>query len=144
MKLKAESGITGIDITVSITLISIFIALIATITYNIQKKSADIERLSEATMYAVELVEEIKSGGFDILPAKGTNTIENYEPGYILDNEGKETPYYQEIQVLDYTELPGNESKVSEILKKVTVNVKYMSGSKEKTVELSTIISKEN
>ena len=120
MKLKAESGITGIDITVSIALISIFIALIATITYNIQKKSADI------------------------LPVKGTNTIENYEPGYILDNEGKETPYYQEIQVLDYTELPGNESKVSEILKKVTVNVKYMSGSKEKTVELSTIISKEN
>ncbi len=144
MRHKEEKGVTGIDITISITLIAIFIALIATITYNIQKKSDDLQKNSDATMYAVQIIEEIKAQGFAILPKKGTNTINGYEPGYILDSNGKETPYYQEVTVIDYTEIPGNEDKKAEILKQVTVKVRYMSGSEEKAVELSTIISKES
>lgn len=144
MRLREKKGITGIDITISITLIAIFIALIATITFGIQKKSEDVQRDSDATLYAVQIIEEIKAKGFDILPDAGTHSIEGYDSGYILDSEGKETPYYQEVTVRDYTEIPGNEEKIKDLVKEVTVKVRYKSGSEEKQVELSTIISKES
>lgn len=145
MRHKKEKGVTGIDITIAVTLIAIFIALIAILTSNIQKKSEDIQKNSDATMYAVQIIEEIKTKGFEILPKKGTHTIEGYEPGYILDSNGKETPYYQEVTVQDYTELSEeNKDKVPEILKQVTVKIRYKLGSEEKEVTLSTIISKES
>ena len=145
MRLKNQKGVTGVDITIAITLIALFIALIAILTSNIQKKSEDVQKNSDATMYAVQIIEEIKSKGFEILPKKGTHEIEGYEPGYILDQNGKETPYYKEVSVLDYTEISEeNKDKVPEVLKQVTVKVRYKLGSEEKEVTLSTIISKES
>lgn len=141
--MKSEKGITGIDITISVILITIFIGLISTLTYQIQKNSSDIERKTEATSYAVETLEQIKSEGFEKLPVKGNQKIEGIPDGYITDEEGEATGYYRTITVLDYTDLAGNETKTPELLKKVTVQITYKSGKNEQTVEMSTIIAKD-
>lgn len=143
MDIKSEKGITGMDIAISVIIITIFISLIAVLSFNIQKTQEDIKRRSEATSYAIEIIEELKLNGFSNLPEKGTNKIDGFEDGYILDEEGKTTPYYQEITVKDYSELEGNENKYAEIIKIITVKISYKSGSETESVEITTDITKE-
>ena len=76
MKIKQEKGITGIDITISVILIAIFVGIITTLTYQIQTTSTQIKRRAEAMTYAIETVETIKSYGFGILPEVGSNKID--------------------------------------------------------------------
>ena len=143
MDIKSEKGITGMDIAISVIIITIFISLIAVLSFNIQKTQEDIKRRSEATSYAIEIIEELKLNGFSNLPEKGTNKIDGFEDGYILDEEGMATPYYQEITVKDYSELEGNENKYAEIIKIITVKISYKSGSETESVEITTDITKE-
>lgn len=145
MKLKSQRGVTGIDITISVILITILISLITILTYNIQKNSQDVERKTEATSYAVEVLEKVKSEGFEILPQAGvSNKIddERFKDGYIVDANGNPTGFYQEVRVEDYSEL--QEGKVADLLKRVTVTITYKSGKDTKTVELSALMSKES
>ena len=44
MNMKNEKGITTIDVTVSIILITLFVALIAVLIYNVNKNSDSMER----------------------------------------------------------------------------------------------------
>lgn len=69
MHIKEEKGLTGIDISISIILITIFIAFIANLIVNINLNSEDIERKTIATSYAVQEIEQIKALGY----------IDNYE-----------------------------------------------------------------
>ncbi len=140
--LKKEEGITGIDITIAIILITIFISIIATLFYNIQKTSTELERETIATSYAVEIIEEIKALGFGQLPNvdEGTNQITGYEDKYIEDN-GKDTPYYQTIRVEDYSEINESEEIEPDMVKKVTVTISYKVNNKDKDITLSTLMS---
>lgn len=143
MKIKQEKGITGIDIAISVIIITIFIAIIAVLTFNIQKNNEEIKRKSEATSYAIDIIEQIKINGFSKLPAKGTNKIEGFADGYIIGEDGKATSYYQEITVKDYSEITGNPETLPEIIKLVTVKVSYKSGNETQSVEITTDITKE-
>ena len=58
MKIKSEKGITNIDLTVSIILITLFVAIIATLMFTINTSSSSMERKTEATNYAIN---EIKN-----------------------------------------------------------------------------------
>lgn len=69
MHIKEEKGLTGIDIAISVILITIFIAFIANLISNINLKSEDTKRKTVATSYAVQEIENIKSKGY----------IENYD-----------------------------------------------------------------
>ena len=64
MNVKEEKGLTGIDIAISIILITIFIALIANLISNIKIDSEDIKRKTIATSYAVQEIESIKAQGY--------------------------------------------------------------------------------
>ena len=143
MNIKSEKGITGMDIAISVILIAVFVSLISVLSFNIQKTQEDINRKSEATSYAIKIIEQIKLNGFSKLPEKGTNKIDGFEDGYIIDDKGKTTPYYQEITVKDYSELEGNEEKEPEIIKIITVKISYKSGNKTENVEITTDITKE-
>lgn len=141
--LKDEKGITGIDITIAIIIITVFVAIIATLFYNIQNSSASIERRTKATSYAVKIIEEIKGIGFDALPsvADGTNIISGYEDKYIEDN-GEDTPYYQTIRVEDYSEVNTTEEVIPDVVKRVTVTISYKDNNEDKDITLSTLMSK--
>ena len=146
MRLKQEKGITGIDLTIAVILISIFMGTILTVFTAVQKNSTKLERETEAMYYAVDTIETVKSLDFLQLPKKGTEKIENIDnlkDGYIKDKMGNITSYYRTITVQDYTEMAGKENKITEILKKVTVKISYKDQNADKTVELSTIRTKE-
>lgn len=134
MNLKSEKGATGIDITISIIILSLFIGLIVSLMYGINQSSKDIERKTEATNYAISEIEKLKAEDFETLESKQTS-------GYIED-----TPYYKTIKVVDYADLEENEGQDKEpgLVKKVTVEISYKSGKEDKKVELSTVLSKEN
>ena len=64
MLIKEEKGITGIDIAISVILITIFIAMMANLIANININSKEIERKTKATSYAVQEIEKIKALGY--------------------------------------------------------------------------------
>lgn len=139
MNIKSEKGITGIDITLSVILIAIFISILITLSYNIQNNTKQANRNAQALNYAIETIEKVKSLNFSDLPAVGTNKITGLDDGYIKNNQGEDTPYYRTITVEDYTELEGKSDEKAEILKRVTVEISYKYQNKDKTITLSTI-----
>ncbi len=64
MHIKEEKGLTGIDIAISVILLTIFIAFIANLISNINLKSEETKRKTEATSYAVQEIENIKAKGY--------------------------------------------------------------------------------
>ncbi len=134
MNLKNEKGITTIDVTVSIILITLFVALIAVLIYNVNKNSDSMERRADATNYVINAIEEVKITNFD--------NLQNSE-----QNIG-DTGYYEKITVIDYADLKREEqseqddSIISGLVKKVTVEVSYKDGDTTQTVDLSTIRTK--
>ena len=143
MKIKSEKGITGIDITLSVILIAIFIGILATLSLNIQNNSKQASINAEALNYAISIIEEVKFLDFSDLPTAGNNKIAGLEDGYIEDDEGKSTPYYRTVTVQDYTELEGKSDLKPEVVKRVTVEISYKYKNKIKTITLSTIKTKE-
>ena len=137
MKIKSEKGITGIDITVSILVITIFISLIGVLIFNINAQSASIERRTEAAYQAVNLIEEMKGKTIEELEA----LTDEEKNGYI---DG--TPYTKQIEVIDYKDMT-EENKQDDtiqagILKKVTVTVLYKDGADTEEISLSGIVTR--
>lgn len=134
--LKNENGITGIDITVAVLIITLFVAMLTTIFFNINTDSKAMERKTEATHYAISLIEQLKNISFEEL-----NNFIDEQGSSILDENGKETPYIKKISVIDYAEMEGNEDKVPNIVKKVTVEVSYLNKGETEKIELSTLLT---
>ena len=139
MKIKSEKGITGIDITVSILVITIFISLIGVLIFNIDSQSKSIERRTEAAYQAVNLIEELKGMTIEELEALS----EDEKNGYI-----DETSYTKQIEIVDYKDLTeenqNDDTIQSGILKKVTVTVLYKDGADTEEISLSAIVTKDN
>ena len=140
MKVKSEKGITNIDITVSIILITLFVAIIATLMYNINSNSNSVEWRSIATNYAINEIESLKAQNFDELE----ETVEPNEFEDILENE-KPTGYAKKVTIIDYANLEENKDDdtiVPGLVKKVTVEISYKDGNTTQTIDLSTVIAK--
>ena len=139
MKIKSEKGITGIDITVSILVITIFISLIGVLIFNIDSQSKSIERRTEAAYQTVNLIEELKGMTIEELEALS----EDEKNGYI---DG--TSYTKQIEIVDYKDLTeenqNDDTIQSGILKKVTVTVLYKDGADTEEISLSAIVTKDN
>lgn len=137
MRIKSEKGITGIDITVSIILITLFVSLIATLMYTTNKNASTMERRTEATNYAITEIEKLKAQTFsDLQDTNETNDFTNIMEGT------NPTGYAKKITITDYANLPGKTDAVSGLVKQVTVEIAYKDGDTIQTVELSTVITK--
>ena len=80
MKIKNQEGFTSIDLTISIILITLFVALIVAIMYTINANFISIQRKTEATNYAINEIESLKAQNFEDLqdtPTDGTNDFVN-------------------------------------------------------------------
>lgn len=132
MNVKSEKGITGIDITISIILITLFVAIIATLMFTIYQNSDAVQRRAEATNYAINEIENIKAADFD--------TIDTLAGEGNIDNTG----YYKKITITDYADLEENQDDntiLSGLVKKVTVEISYKEGNTTQTIDLSTVIT---
>ena len=64
MYIKNNNGFTTIDISVSIIIITIFIAVISNLIVNIKLNSQSIDRKTFATSCAVQEIEKIRAKGY--------------------------------------------------------------------------------
>lgn len=143
-KIRSQKGYTGIDIAISVKVIFIFVSLIAMLIYNFNSSADELKIKSDATYIAVNEIEKIKSQDFsEFLGMDKTTTVD--KNGKSLVNqpvEGNEG-FYKTTTILDYKDVNGDASIEKDIVKKVTVKISYMYKGKERSVQLSTILSKE-
>lgn len=64
MVVKEEKGVSGIDIAISVIVITVFISVIANLIINININNKELERKTIATSYAVQEIEKIKAFGY--------------------------------------------------------------------------------
>lgn len=142
MFLKEEKGIAGIDIAISIIVITIFIAMISNLIININLNSKDLERKTIAISYAIQEIEKIKAQGYvAIYENKGIEKEDIIKENDINDNNGKFTGYHKKVLVKDYTLIKKDNAKHKNLVKEITVQISYKLGNKDKTVNLSTYVS---
>ena len=144
MKIKSNKGFTGIDIAISVIVLFIFVSLIAVLVYNNNSSSQELELKTEATYIAIDEIEKIKNNGFEKYESlnKDSNEDEDGNPlnqSVKTDTEG----FYKTITVKDYTDIEGNEGKIPNLVKQITVKITYMFKAKEQSVELTTVLSKD-
>jgi hypothetical protein len=144
MLIKNEKGVTGIDIVVSVIIITIFIALIANLIATINLNSSDIEKKTQATSYAVEEIEKIKADGYIAnYENKGIDSEETLLDEDINNNDGF-TGYHKTVKIKDYILIKEDTSKEKNILKEITVEISYKSRKDTESVKISTYITSED
>ena len=113
--------------------------------YRFNSSAKEVELKSEATSIAVEEIEKVKQDGFEKYDGMNKDTKKD-KNGNSLENQKVENKegFFKTIIVQDYADLDNNSEKIPNLVKKVTVKISYMFQAKEQSVELSTILSKEN
>lgn len=143
MLIKEEKGFTGIDIAISLIVITIFIAMIANLISNINLTAQDTNRKTIATSYAVQEIEKIKAQGYiEFYDSKGI-TKEDILKEEDIYNGSEFTGYNKKVVIKDYVLVVNDTTKKSNIVKEITVNISYKVGNKEKNVKISTYVAKE-
>ena len=94
---KKNSGFAGIDISISMIIILIFIPTIFGIVYNIQKINADVKRKSTAVNIATNVLEIVKSEAYSDITTSGnklnTDIKKKYEASTYKNTDREETGY---------------------------------------------------
>lgn len=154
MNLKNNKGYTGVDISVAMIIILIFIPTIFGIVYNIQKTNTYVERESEAVKIATDIIEKAKSFEYSNLELTSLyqellnnnylessytlngQTGENYR---YLSKKGSKDEHYQ-IQIYLENYYPEDVVNKEDLVKKIKVTVIYPIGNTTKTIDISTLI----
>lgn len=144
MNLNSQKGFTVIEISIAIVLIFIFVSIIAVLIYNFNSNSKEVELKSKAIEIAVNEIETIENKGFEEFDGMNKNSTQDKNGNSLENQPVGEEGFYRTILVQDYTDLDGNADKIPNLVKKITVKISYMYKTKVETVELSTILTKEN
>lgn len=144
MNVRQEKGISGIDITISILMLTIFVTLITNISIGLDKNTKIMQRKTQAISYAIDLAEQQKRIGYqENLKDKGLTGKEIIEEKDIYDENKKITGFYQTIYVQDYISFTGNETKQKNQVKKITVEISFKVGNQIEKVSLEILLAKE-
>ena len=154
---KKENGFTLIDIIIALIVILIFMSLISILFFNITKSSKGIERESEATYIATNIIESFKAKKYDEVLVTNDfvnlNVGNNNEVYYNVETVSPtatvtlnlsnqiQDGYNCIVKVERYS--PENETGDYDLVKKITVIVKYKLANELKEVELSTSIARQ-
>ena len=145
MDIRSQKGYTGIDIAISVIVITIFISLIAVLIYIFNRSYNEVQLKSKETEIAIDEIEKVKVAGFKAYEEMDQTTKEDKEGNSLVNQSVEEEHgFYKTISVEDYTDTENNEDKISNLVKRVTVTISYMVKGQEQQVSLSTILSKEN
>ena len=143
MLIKKENGYTGIDIAISIIVITMFIAMIANLIANINLNTQNADRKSIAASYAVQEIEKIKAKGYvDTYDSKGITGEETLSEEDIYINS-EFTGYHKKTTIKDYVFIVNDNNKKKDIVKEITVEISYKVANEEKNIQISTYIAKE-
>lgn len=160
MKIKSEKGFTGTDITIALIIILLFMSMISVIFFNITKSTKNIDRNSEATYIATEIIEAVKAKNYDdvgitngeveVIKTENHVTYSSKSGSISLGDEITiESGYTCKINIYNY--IPSKDIKENEeidstndLVKVVNVSVYYNVAGETKKVELTTTLLREN
>ena len=137
MKLKNNRGVTGVDVAIAVSILTLFVALIGTLFANTANTTRKIERKTKATNLAIEVIEGLKIAGFDNLTDTDIETmtvdkINQINSSNIIVPNG----YKVIIVVDDYND--------ANVVKKVAVDVEYLDGKNTEKVNIETLLKNGN
>ena len=147
MNFREENGFTGVDISIAVILILIFIPTIFGVIYNIRSAKGRTEREASSISQAIEILEESKGNGIEnvetYLKSKYGNNAETVGTGgFIATTVKNEVSYKIEVSY-QYPSKYVESDPDTHFVKKVIVKVTYPTGNTTKTIEMSTILKKE-
>ena len=138
MDLKNNKGYTGVDISIAMIILMIFIPTVFAISYSIQKTSNEVKRKSEAISIATEILESAKGMSFENL-----ESMEEEENISLLEEKySKDVSFDINIEVENYYPEEVNEEDRMDLVKKIKITVTYPIGNKTKSIDISTVRSK--
>ena len=155
MNLRNNKGFSGIDITIAVLIIVIFVPTIFGITYNIQVTNGTIKREYYAISIATDVLETAKSIDFNSVTLENDSifiqklnskyqssqtTYEeepDYEYIYYSTTGTKEESYQIQIGLMNYS--PEGETE-KDLVKRVKVTVIYPVANTTKTINISTVL----
>ena len=132
--IKDEKGLTGVDIAISLVIVTMFVAIIANLIAN----------KSKALAYAVQEIETRRATGY-IEKYNGMGTSKEGETLKEEDiyNNSEFTGYHKVVSIKDDILVENSGTKTADTTKQITVEVFYKLGNKEESIKISTYISKE-
>lgn len=143
MSIKEEKGLTGVDIAISLIIMTMFIAMIANLIAKTNLISQNAQKKSIATSYAIQEIEKIKAQGYvETYDSKGITSEETLKEEDIYNNS-EFTGYHKETSIKDYVYIINDNTKQKDIVKEITVEISYKLGKEEKSIKISTYIAKE-
>ena len=128
--MKSEKGYTGVDIAISIVVITMFISIIALLISRFNGSSTELDLKSQASDIAIQEIEKVKEAGIDNVQAEPVESEISEKPGF-----------YKKVEIVDYAD--NKADKIEGLVKKATVTISYIYRNQEQKVELSTILAKE-
>ena len=128
-KLKENKGITGLDIVISMIVIATLTGLIATLMAKIYYRSIEIQKSANANAYATIVLEKVDENPYESVDNNFLTTISQE---VVIDSDYTVTIAVENIEGVD-----------ENIMKKVTVNVKYSLQGEEKQLIISKLKIKE-
>lgn len=142
--IKDEKGLTGVDIAISLVIVTMFVAIIANLIANINLDTEKMDRKSKALAYAVQEIETRRATGY-IEKYNGMGTSkegENLKEEDIYNNS-EFTGYHKVVSIKDDILVENSGTKTADTTKQITVEVFYKLGNKVESIKISTYISKE-
>ena len=149
MNLRDNKGITGIDISVALIIIVLFVGIISTLSYNYVIASRSMNRKAIATNIAISKIESIKSQPYDQVIETNGNLSEMTEYRDINGVQAPNGPYevVTEVQKYinsNYINNTQDRTQLQDVIKIVKVTVNYNTGNRKESIELKTTITKED
>lgn len=137
-KLKKEGGFTQVDIAISITILILFVTLIASLFYNSYTSSTKADRDAEATVFLTKILQSVDLIEYDDLEDTNLGLIAKINEMDIEKISAKtggnsfqesefsnqSTPYIVHVEIVKYNETMGNRSK-EDLIKIITINISY-------------------
>ena len=142
--IKDEKGLTGVDIAISLVIVTMFVAIIANLIANINLDTEKMDRKSKALAYAVQEIETRRATGYiekynGMGPSKEGETLKEED----IYNNSEFTGYHKVVSIKDDILVENSGTKTADTTKQITVEVFYKLGNKEESIKISTYISKE-
>lgn len=127
-KILNDKGITGIDLTIALILLSIFAGLIITLMSNMYKNSIEIQKGANAMAYATIILEKVDEKSYEEIEENFVKNLEN--EGEIVIDKG-------------YTVSFSTDTLEEDLLKKVVVKVFYDINGEQKSITINKLKVKE-
>ena len=150
MNFRNNKGITGIDISIALIIMVLFVSLVSSLVYNHVVTSRGINRKATATNVAVNKIEELKLLPYtDLADKEGVTTQYATQDGQLINSEGTTGPYKVITEIAKYknsifsTDVPDRDN-LQDVIEIVNVKVEYTVGNKNEKVEITTAITKED